>query len=126
MKKMKLAVMHGVGKELTRDELKNVFGGSCSSIQDAACATLSLDASCSSSKIKLYEAGCRKLCDEVNLRRRESKETRGNVSIDKRMKIAMLIGAITMFCNKSVIVRDAPKEGEISFDEFIINPITIY
>jgi len=47
MKKMKLAVMHGVGKELTRDELKNVFGGSCSSIQDAACATLSLDASCS-------------------------------------------------------------------------------
>lgn len=24
---MKLAVMHGIGKELTRDELKNVFGG---------------------------------------------------------------------------------------------------
>lgn len=25
---MKLAVIHGIGKELTRDELKNVFGGS--------------------------------------------------------------------------------------------------
>lgn len=51
---MKLSVMHGVGKELTRDELKNVFGGS-ESLADLACDGKTLNASCSFSYTCLGE-----------------------------------------------------------------------
>ncbi|MBN1054938.1 hypothetical protein DVW05_06190 [Clostridium botulinum] len=73
-----------------------------------------------SSKIKLYEDGCRMLCDEVNPSRLEKGATRGNLSIDQRMEIATLLGAITMFCNKSNIVKGKSyDESEISIDEFL-------
>ncbi|HDK7161163.1 TPA: hypothetical protein PTV68_000742 [Clostridium botulinum] len=73
-----------------------------------------------SSKVKLYEDGCRILCSEVNSSRLEKTETRGNLSPDKRMEIAMLLGAITMFCNKSNIVKGSLLDtGEISIDEFL-------
>ncbi|AWI04545.1 NACHT domain-containing protein [Clostridium drakei] len=73
-----------------------------------------------SSKIKLYEVGCRKLCSETNIKRQCNDVTRGKVSTDKRMQIAMMLGAITMFCNKSVIVRgDCSEEGLLSIDEFL-------
>lgn len=38
MKRIKLAVMDGIGKELTRDELKNVFGGTGSGSGPSRCA----------------------------------------------------------------------------------------
>ncbi|GEM_PF-3775160 len=73
-----------------------------------------------SSKIKLYEDGCRMLCGEVNSSRLEKTATCGKLSLDKRMEIAMLLGAITLFCNKSDIVKGRLLDaGEISIDEFL-------
>lgn len=73
-----------------------------------------------SSKVKLYEDGCRILCSEVNLSRQQKKKTRGNLSPDERIEIAMLLAAITMICNKSYIVKgNLTDASEISVDEFL-------
>lgn len=71
------------------------------------------------SKLRIYEEGCRILCKEVNRKRSQNKSLSGNVPTDKRMKIAMLLGAITLFCNKGLIVNRRAEDNELSIDEFI-------
>lgn len=72
-----------------------------------------------SSKIKLYEEGCRILCSEMNPKRYENKVLGGDVPTAKRMDIAMLMGAITMFCNKGSFTQGMVEKGGVSIDKFL-------
>ncbi|MCY9255599.1 hypothetical protein MOE92_10700 [Bacillus spizizenii] len=71
------------------------------------------------SKVQLYEQGCRTLCNETNEKRRTNNKTRGNVPVDKRLEIAMLLAAVTIFCNKSTINKGIFEEGKLLIDEIL-------
>lgn len=67
-----------------------------------------------SDKVELYKQGCRILCEENNLGRRDAKHT-GSLNPDQRMIIAARVAAITIFSNRFAIWRgtgsdDIPKE----------------
>ncbi|WP_421535579.1 NACHT domain-containing protein [Priestia sp. D3YE.R1] len=64
-------------------------------------------------KVQLYKKGLRELCNETN----KDKPIRKNVSVDKLLEIAMLLGAITIFCNKRTFSRDTFEEDKVSIDE---------
>ncbi|MGF9977357.1 NACHT domain-containing protein [Viridibacillus arvi] len=71
------------------------------------------------SKIQLYEQGCRTLCSEMNEKRKINNNTRGIIPVDKRLEIAMLLAAVTIFCNKSTITKGIFEEGKILIDELV-------
>ncbi len=71
------------------------------------------------SKIQLYEQGCRTLCSETNEKRKINNNTRGIVPVDKRIEIAMLLAAVTIFCNKSTINKGVFEEGKLLIDELL-------
>ncbi|HDX9578817.1 TPA: hypothetical protein ROX88_002366 [Bacillus pseudomycoides] len=71
------------------------------------------------SKIQLYEQGCRTLCSEMNEKRRTNNKTRGNVPVDKRLEIVMLLAAVTIFCNKSTINKGILEEGKLLIDDLL-------
>jgi hypothetical protein len=54
------------------------------------------------SQTKLYEAGCRVLCEESNTSRIDAKLT-GQLSPAQRMEVASHIAAATIFCNRNTI-----------------------
>ncbi|MGE7094416.1 NACHT domain-containing protein [Lysinibacillus sp. NPDC048646] len=71
------------------------------------------------SKIELYEEGCRTLCSETNEKRKINNNTCGIVPVDKRLEIAMLLAAVTIFCNKSTINKGILEDGKILIDELV-------
>ncbi len=79
------------------------------------------------SKIQLYEKGCRILCNETNDKRLTNKKTRGKVSLDKRFEIAMMIAAVTIFCNKSTISKKIyDDDGKLLIDDLIASAYAKY
>ena len=78
------------------------------------------------SKIQLYEQGCRILCSETSEKRFINEKTRGKVSVDKRFEIAMMIAAVTIFCNKSTISKKIYDEGKLLINDLITSAYAKY
>jgi hypothetical protein len=55
------------------------------------------------SRAELYFEGCKRLCEEQNLDRRDSLKARGNLVSSQRMAIAGRIAALTQISNRSAI-----------------------
>ena len=55
------------------------------------------------SRTELYHEGCKRLCEEQNLDRRDSPKTRGTLVPSQRMDIASKIAAMTQLSNRSGI-----------------------
>lgn len=71
---------------------------------------------------KIYERGCKALCDESNEDRREDKTLRGTLCADARMIVAMRIAAATIFSNRYA-VWTGPDNGDIPKEVITISEL---
>ncbi len=73
------------------------------------------------SKLDLYQIGCKKLCEESNLNRRERNNAVNSLTTDQKYGIASKIAAVSVFCNKATIytgIEQPLLNNEISVSEF--------
>lgn len=76
-----------------------------------------------SSKIEIYNTGCKKLCEENNPNRRDliNGGHVNTISLDERLAIAKQVAAVSIFCRKPVIYTGT--EADITCDEISISEI---
>jgi len=73
------------------------------------------------SKLGLYQRGCKKLCEESNLSRRERSNAVNVLTTDQKYEIAGKIAAVSIFCKKPVIYIGT--EQPLTSDEISISEI---
>ncbi len=72
---------------------------------------------------KLYEQGCRILCDEQNDERRASTILKGKLTANQRLVIAARIAAVMVFCNKIAVWKNA-ETGETDETDVLPRELT--
>ena len=73
------------------------------------------------SKLELYRIGCKKLCEESNLSRRERSNAVNVLTTDQKYEIVGKIAAINIFCKKPIVYMGT--EQSLTGDEISISEI---